>query len=294
MKKSLKQLNLKGIISLMLATVLTVVSCTNEETASDELTNTGDEVISATELQFSDESEMISEEVTTIAEDVYATDEISMTSKADYQSDHLPDCVTITTVVTDTTREKTLDFGEGCELPNGNLLSGIIHLSYAKDMELASKTIALSLENFTFNGVSVEGSADILRVRSNDNGNPQGTANATFNATWPEGDTASFEGTRTREWIEGYGSGFWGDNVFLITGKRTYVGREGNVFMKEVISPLRREMSCRFIVSGILEISRNDNTASLDFGDGSCDAKGVLTQPDGTETEIFLRRFWKR
>lgn len=294
MKKSLKQLNLKGIMSLMLATALTVVSCTNEETASDELTNTGDEVISATELQFSDESEMISEEVTTIAEDVYATDEISMTSKADYQSDHLPDCVTITTVVTDTTREKTLDFGEGCELPNGNLLSGIIHLSYAKDMELASKTIALSLENFTFNGVSVEGSADILRVRSNDNGNPQGTANATFNATWPEGDTASFEGTRTREWIEGYGSGFWGDNVFLITGKRTYVGREGNVFMKEVISPLRREMSCRFIVSGILEISRNDNTASLDFGDGSCDAKGVLTQPDGTETEIFLRRFWKR
>lgn len=294
MKKSLKQLNLKGIMSLMLATALTVVSCTNEETASDELTNTGDEVISATELQFSDESEMISEEVTTIAEDVYATDEISMTSKADYQSDHLPDCVTITTVVTDTTREKTLDFGEGCELPNGNLLSGIIHLSYAKDMELASKTIALSLENFTFNGVSVEGSADILRVRSNDNGNPQGTANATFNATWPEGDTASFEGTRTREWIEGYGSGFWGDNVFLITGKRTYVGREGNVFMKEVVSPLRREMSCRFIVSGILEISRNDNTASLDFGDGSCDAKGVLTQPDGTETEIFLRRFWKR
>lgn len=294
MKKSLKQLNLKGIMSLMLATALTVVSCTNEETASDELTNTDEEVISATELQFSDESEMISEEVTTIAEDVYATDEISMTSKADYQSDHLPDCVTITTVVTDTTREKTLDFGEGCELPNGNLLSGIIHLSYAKDMELASKTIALSLENFTFNGVSVEGSADILRVRSNDNGNPQGTAIATFNATWPEGDTASFEGTRTREWIEGYGSGFWGDNVFLITGKRTYVGREGNVFMKEVISPLRREMSCRFIVSGVLEISRNDNTASLDFGDGSCDAKGVLTQPDGTETEIFLRRFWKR
>ncbi|MCL6275134.1 hypothetical protein M3P19_14030 [Muricauda sp. 2012CJ35-5] len=294
MKKSLKQLNLKGIMSLMLATALTVVSCTNEETASDELTNTGDEVISATELQFSDESEMISEEVTTIAEDVYATDEISMTSKADYQSDHLPDCVTITTVVTDTTREKTIDFGEGCELPNGNLLSGIIHLSYAKDMELASKTIALSLENFTFNGVSVEGSADILRVRSNDNGNPQGTANATFKATWPEGDTASFEGTRTREWIEGYGSGFWGDNVFLITGKRTYVGREGNVFIKEVISPLRREMSCRFIVSGVLEISRNDNTASLDFGDGSCDAKGVLTQPDGTETEIFLRRFWKR
>ncbi|TXN36849.1 hypothetical protein FVB32_00765 [Flagellimonas hymeniacidonis] len=292
MKKSLEQTNFIRITLMLLAMLLlTVVSCSKEESAEDELSNT--EVISATELQFSDEAEMISEEVTTVAEDVYAADEISMISKADYQSDYLPDCVTITTVVTDTTREKTIDFGEGCELPNGNVLSGIIQLSYAKDMETASKSIALTLENFTFNGVAVEGSADILRVRSNDNGNPQSTANASFNATWPEGDTASFTGTRTREWIEGYGSGFWGDNVFLITGKRTYVGRLGNVFIKEVITPLRREMACRFIVSGVLEISRNDNTASLDFGDGSCDAKGILTKPDGTETEIFLRRFLK-
>lgn len=295
MKKSLKQMNFTRIAPLFLGTMLLMVtSCSDGDESSEELADTGTEVISSTELQYSDETEMISEEVTAIAEDVYATDEISLTSKADYASDHLPDCVTITTVVTDTTREKTVDFGEGCELPNGNVLSGIIKLSYEKDMEAASKSIALTLENFTFNDVAVEGSADILRVRSNENGNPQGTANATFNATWPEGDTASFEGTRTREWIEGYGSGFWGDNVFLITGKRTYIGREGNTFIKEVITPLRREMACRFIVSGVLEISRNENTASLDFGDGTCDAKGVLTQPDGTEVEIFLRRFWKK
>ncbi|PWL37764.1 hypothetical protein DKG77_13400 [Flagellimonas aquimarina] len=292
MKKNLEQMNLVRVSSMLVAMLLlTVVSCSKEENAAEELSS--EEVISSTELQFSDEAEMISEEVTTIAEDVYAADEITFMSKFDYVSDYLPDCVTITTVVTDTTREKTIDFGEGCELPNGNVLSGIIQLSYTKDMEIASKSIALTLENFTFNAVAVEGSADILRVRSNENGNPQGTANASFTATWPEGDTASFEGTRTREWIEGYGSGFWGDNVFLITGKRTYVGILGNVFVKEVITPLRREMSCRFIVSGVLEISRNDNTASLDFGDGSCDAKGILTQPDGTEKEVFLRRFLK-
>lgn len=292
MKKSVEQVNFTRIISMLTGILLlAAISCSKEENSTEELSST--EVISSTELQFSDEAEMISEEVTAIAEDVYATDEISIISKADYKSDYLPDCVTITTVVTDTTREKTIDFGEGCELPNGNILSGIINLSYAKNMESASKSVALSLENFTFNGVAVEGSADILRVRSNENGNPQGTTNASFGATWPNGDTASFEGVRNREWIEGFGSGFWGDNVFLITGKRTYVGREGNVFVKEVTSPLRRELSCRFIVSGILEITRNDNTASLDFGDGSCDPNGILTQPDGTEKEVFLRRFLK-
>ena len=241
----------------------------------------------------SDESELITEEISSIAEDVYASDEISATAKGDYRSDYLSECVVITTTVTEFTREKIIDFGEGCELPNGNVLSGIIKLNYAKDMTVASKSISLTLENFTFNSVAVEGSASVLRLRSNENGNPQGTVTSEFSATWPNGDTASFTGTRTREWIEGYGSGFWGDNVFLITGKRTYIGRLGNVFVKEVITPLRRELSCRFIVSGVLEISRNDNTATLDFGDGSCDATGILTQPDGTETEVFLRRFLK-
>ncbi|WP_420321776.1 hypothetical protein [Flagellimonas sp.] len=293
MKKSLKQINFTKTTLLFIGTALFMAtSCTKEEDTVEELSGT--EVISATELQYSDETEMISEEVTAIAEDVYASDEISFISKVPHRSDFLPDCVTITTVITDTTKEKTIDFGEGCELPNGNVLSGIINLSYAKDMEAATKSLVLSLENFTFNEVAIEGSADILRERSNENENPQSTANASFAATWPDGDTASFEGTRTREWIEGYGSGFWGDNVFLITGKRTYVGREGNIFIKEVITPLRREMACRFIVSGVLEITRNENTASLDFGDGTCDAVGILTQPDGTEKEIFLRRFKKK
>lgn len=292
MKKNLEQINFIKIATFFMAMLLLVTtSCSTEEASTEELSS--EEVISATELKYSDETEMISEEITAIAEDVYTSDEISFISKIPHKTDFLPDCVTITTVITDTTKEKTIDFGEGCELPNGNVLSGIINLSYARDMEAATKSLALSLDNFTFNGVAIEGSADILRVRSNVNENPQSTSNASFTATWPDGDTASFEGTRTREWIEGYGSGFWGDNVFLITGKRTYVGREGNVFVKEVITPLRREMACRFIVSGVLEISRNDNTASLDFGDGTCDAKGILTMPDGTENEIFLRRFLK-
>ena len=81
----------------------------------------------------------------------------SVHQKDPYHSDFLPDCVTITTVITSTTKEKTIDFGDGCELPNGNVLSGIIYLSYAKDMDLAQKTLGMSLEDFTFNGVSVEG-----------------------------------------------------------------------------------------------------------------------------------------
>lgn len=286
MKKSLKKVNFTG---LLLMAILVLVSCDKND--SPDISEEG--TITVAELKVSDETDLIAEDVINIGEEVYATDEITVTSKANYISDFLPDCVTITTVVTSTSKERTIDFGEGCELPNGNVLSGIIYLSYLKDMDLATKTLSMSLENFTFNGVAVEGSASIVRTRSNDSGNPQSDAEASFSGNWPDGTTANFTANRTREWIEGYGSGYWADNVFLISGKGTYTGKLGNVFMKETIVPLRRELSCRFIVSGILEISRNDATASLDFGDGSCDAKGLLTYPNGDTEEIFLRRFKK-
>lgn len=287
MKGSLKKMNSTG---LLLMAIFSLISCDKDESQdiSGEV-----EPITVAELKVSDETDLISEDVINIGEEVYATDEITLTSKASYISDFLPDCVTITTVMTSTSKEKTIDFGDGCEMPNGNMLSGIIHLSYLKDMDLATKTLSLSLENFTFNEVAVKGNASIVRTRSNENGNPQSVAETNFSGDWPDGATASFIANRTREWIEGYGSGFWGDNVFLISGKGTYTGKLGNVFIKETIVPLRRESSCRFIVSGILKISRNDATASLDFGDGTCDAKGIFTHPDGESEEILLRRFKK-
>ncbi|MFT6929529.1 MAG: hypothetical protein ACI9AV_001606 [Sediminicola sp.] len=75
-------------------------------------------------------------------------------------------------------------------------------------MEMATKTIHRSLEDFTFNGVAVEGSSRLVRMRSNDNGNPQSEAVASYSGLWPDGGTASFTTNRTREWLEGYGSGF--------------------------------------------------------------------------------------
>lgn len=285
MKKSVNVFRNFGLTAL---TVLLFASCEKDSVDAPD-SQTEDFEVAA--LQTTDETDLITEEVIQVGEVVYEEDEMAASAKGGYQSGYLPDCVTITTVITSTTKEKTIDFGDGCELPNGNLLSGIIKLSYAKDMELARKTLELELQDFTFNGVAVAGSASIERQRSNENGNPQSYAQANFNAEWPDGNTADFTGQRTREWIEGFGSGFWGDNVFLITGASTFNGPAGNTYQKEVIEPLRREMACRFIVSGVLELSKNGNTASLDFGDGSCDAKGMLTKPDGSTEEIFLRRF---
>jgi hypothetical protein len=284
MKTSLKNSKLTGLLLMVL---LVIGSCNNEGSTSME----EDATFEIAELVAGDEADLISEEIANIGEDVYATEEIRATSKSFFLSNYLPECVTITTLVTNDTKETAIDFGEGCELPNGHLLSGIIHLSYAKDMDAATKTISLSLENFTFNEVTVTGGANLVRKRSNDNGNPQSDAVASYNGVWPDGSVASFTGNRTREWVEGYGSGFWADNIFLISGKGTYTNKAGDVYSRRTMSSLRRELSCRFIVSGVLEIVKNETTVSLDFGDGTCDAKGMLTFPNGETKDIWLRRF---
>ena len=263
-------------------------ACSSED--SEDVSTVQEATISVEEVQLSDEADLISEELINIAEDVYTASEISAISRNPFNSDFIPDCATITTVETDNSIEKTIVFEDDCELPNGNIVSGTLTLSFERNFEALTKTINFSLENFVFNGVAVEGSSSIERTRQNENGNPQSVAQASFDATWPDETTASFSGTRTREWIEGSDTPFWGDNVFLITGNRTFINRQGTNFQKEIIEPLRRELACRFIVSGILEITRGDATATLDFGDGDCDSVGTLTTADGSR-EINLRRF---
>lgn len=283
MKSNLK----KNACLLAAGSMLLFVSCNKDETVTEELSV---EKLTIEEVSLSDEADAMSEGVLNVVDDVYASDEAATTGKG-YISDFLPDCVTVTTVQTSTTTEKTIDFGEGCELRGGNILAGIINLSYSKDTTEVSKTMSITFENFTFNEVAVEGSKTVTRMRSNDSGNPEANITRDITATWPDGTSALLGGSKTREWIEGYGTGFWGDNVFLITGNWTFTNRNGFTYEKEVLTPLRREWACRFIVSGVLQISRQDQSASLDFGDGSCDAFGTLSFPDGTSEEVRLRRF---
>jgi len=70
--------------------------------------------------------------------------------------------------------EKKLDFGLGCELPNGNIVSGKIHLTYSP-VQNGTRTINYTFEDFVINEKSIEGGGTIFRERYNASGNPQST-----------------------------------------------------------------------------------------------------------------------
>jgi len=285
----MKPIKFKNLIYGAVALGILGVSCENEKTPEALDTNQ----LQATDLtavQQMDQTQWATEEVLNLAEEVYQLEALSLEGKSVLNSGFLPDCAIITTEREGNLIEKTIDFGAGCESPNGNLLKGVVVISIERDFREGRRQIDLFLEDFSFNEMDIEGSATQVRMRSGDSANPEAVINSDFTATWPDGEQATWRGERIREWIEGYGSGFWGNHVFLITGSQTFSNRRGITYNRTVLEPLRRELACRFVVSGTLQVSREGWNGVLNFGDGSCDSRGELQLPNGQVKEVTLRR----
>ncbi|MDP3352871.1 MAG: hypothetical protein Q8S44_03930, partial [Flavobacteriaceae bacterium] len=183
----------------------------------------------------------------------------------------------------------TIDFGEGCTLPNGNIVKGKIIIVFNRNRDLLSHTITVKYENFFLNNKKVEGTTSVERVAANTNGNPQSTVKVNIKITFADGLYIERTSTKVREMIAGKDTmGFWGDNIFLITGSWTTVFKNGAIHKGEIIIPLRREMTCRFLVRGAIKVQRNDRSGTIDFGDGACDYKATFTNDLGEVKEILL------
>ena len=265
---------------------LMFISCQDEDATMDIATSQSIDLKSTETEAALDE---VSDESSAIIEEAYATVEFPET-KSSISNRYLPDCVTITKVITQNIKEVTIDFGESCELRNGNTVSGKIILVYEKDPEAVTKTISFEFDGFIFNDKKVEGNGSILRERSNEKGNPQATRMGTVTVTWPDGSNANKNGTKIREWIEGYGTGAWGDNVFSITGNWMFTKKNGTILSAKIVEPLRRELACKFLVSGSVELAKNENSAVLNYGDGNCDSKATVNINGGGEREIDLSK----
>jgi hypothetical protein len=68
------------------------------------------------------------------------------------------------------------------------------------------------------------------------------------------------------------------DDVYLITGYFNGTDANGNAFIANITAPLRKEIGCHWIVSGIMEITKTGKpTKTLDYGNGSCDQYATVS-----------------
>lgn len=237
-------------------------------------------------VQKTAEIDVASDQVANILEEVFVLEEglVGYSKSASL----LPLCATRTVVIDGLVRTVIIDFGESCELYHGDVVSGIITIVYERDPEALTRTITYTFTDFYFNNKNIEGGGSIFREFSNDAGNPQSTFTNDITVTWTSGASAHRVGERVREWIAGFGSGTWEDNVFLITGNRTTTFPDGDVNTGVVTEALRREIPCHFIVSGTIALTHNAFSGTLDFGEGTCDNEAIFTNTLGESHIITL------
>lgn len=270
---------------MMLLGAMVFMSCSDEE---------GVTMNDSVELSTEDiQDVVVADDITSDIDNILEDDDIDFNllgRSTDSSSSSVADCVT-RTVEADPTSETltiTLDFGDNCTGPRGKELSGKIVIVYQKTDTGYSKEV--SFDNFSVDGNVIEGSKSVVKVKDNGNGNKEATHTVNISVTLATGETVSLEGTRVREKIAGDDTLIRGDDVYLISGSWKFVNKLGNEFTGNITEKLRREYACKFIVSGITEITKNGVAYTLDFGDGNCDNIATVTNSTGESREIMLRR----
>lgn len=272
--------NLKSGV-LTLVTILFLTSCSNNEELD---TSAAIPVADVQDIVLADD---ITESLDNILED--DDTDFSLLGKGVASSkSSIADCVTRTFVDNGTSMTITLDFGDSCIGYHGLEFSGKVIIAYTGTTTGYNKS--LSFVDFTVEGNRIDGSKSVVKVIENTNGNREATHTVDLTFTSAAGETVSLTGTRVREMIAGADTLNRGDDVYSISGNWEYVSKDGVIFTGTIIENLRREFACRYIVSGITEITRDSEVYTLNFGDGSCDNIGIISDANGNSKEISLRR----
>ncbi len=180
----------------------------------------------------------------------------------------------------------TIDYGAGCTESNGRSRKGKIIVVVDKMFWLTGATATITFDNYFVNNIKVEGTQTLTNLSSN-GGFGYTYAVAGGKLTYPNGTVVNYSGTRTLQQKAGGGTLSIQDDAYELTGhaKLEDSTSSANILIK---SPLHKKVICSWIDKGELSVTVNAHTASINYGEGTCDNKAILTVGDKTK-EIILK-----
>jgi hypothetical protein len=293
---NLKKKRLMKTKFLMLGMILSLmtISCSKKDNA-DSTTISADEA--AVNAKFDSSNDDVS---AIIEEQLDAT----LANSASGKGPELlpPSCPTVTrvpafgiTITPGTTVSKTIDFGTSC-VRNGKTFSGIINIDFVYNPTATSHTVNYSFTNFYHNSRKFTGTKTFTRTLQSTPANtsihPVVVMNMNMTMTTPDGRVFTRVGTRTREIIAGQTTtADLTDNVYQVTGNWTTTFPNTTVQTSTITSPIIVKLPCvptnSALSQGIITFVRNTHTATLDYGNGSCDNIAIFTL-DGVAHTITL------
>ncbi len=254
-------------------------ACQNEdEGASPDISSFDVESEAALESTF--------EEVDLLADAGMETLDETVTGR--FTRDAILDCADVTK---DTVNQIiTIDFGDGCEGPNGVIKSGMIIIAYDGRMKQVGSFREITFEDFYVDGIHVEGVRKVTNVTDSENAENSISFEIILEGgkiTFPDETFATREVSHLRTLF------FHSDrreNYATLDGSASGVNLKGNDYEINIIETLIFKRGCRdgrivIPVQGVKEITVGERNAIIDYGDGTCDNEASIT----SEGETVIR-----
>lgn len=189
----------------------------------------------------------------------------------------------IDTIIVDTAANPMtllIDFGnDNCVGEDGRIRKGQILATFTGRYRDTGSIITVTPQNYSVNGYTLQGTKTITNLGPDEFDNIQFAIQVNGSVTSPNGQAVSYwQSNRTRSWILGSNTITPWDDVYLISGSGSGTSSNGTPYTVNIVNPLRAEVGCPYIVSGIFQVAPQDMVVrTIDFGNGDCNAGFSVT-----------------
>ena len=187
----------------------------------------------------------------------------------------------------------TIDYGEGCSGRMGMGRTGTITIVMSDTITNAGAVYTITYNDVTIGNRQIEKSATITNQGMVDENWIITRESLTTTTFERDGETLTIvrEFSGQKEWLAGFDTPQMSDDQFLKSGNGTITVNDELKFEKRILdeAPLFIDRACRFPLSGIVEITKDGETMTIDYGAGECDNLALVTKGDESE-EIELNK----
>jgi hypothetical protein len=165
-----------------------------------------------------------------------------------------------------------VDFGTGCTDQRGNVRTGKLTFAYNGKRFVVGSTVVITTENYTINGIKLEGVRTMTNVESNNSSSPRfNVVLVNGKATFEDNTVAERNSNITWQWVRGTTRA---DDQLIIDKSSVATGktRKGRNYSLTFASDLKYKRFCGIAVEGIKNyVIDGKKEISIDYGDGTCD-----------------------
>jgi len=204
-----------------------------------------------------------------------------------FKGHHLDECATVTQSSETYPKEIVIAYGDGCTDGRGPVKKGNIVINVTDTMANAGAVRTVTYVDFYIGDRKVEGNETVTNKGKDENGQWVIETKSNQTITHEDGTVTVRNNVSVQTWKAGFETADKSDDILYQTGSGSATIADTIAYKSEILEPLLIDRSCRSIVSGIIEITRNGSTTTLDYGDGECDSLVTVTK-DGETEEIDL------